>query len=165
MNLGKYIRIFVYLISSSISLYAATTINTPPSFNVLPIFRSMDYFFNANQSGKGSGEHSILFIENPIYSGQSISQSEDHIISLDANGNYYIHFIANALPRSNKNIIMKINGIPTATTVCDEKNKLSLQRIIEVTTAPVHLEFVGEEQPIYLQSRNSAFISIIRLSD
>ena len=144
--------------------YAATTTNTAPSFNVLPIFRSMDYFFNANQSAKGSGENSILFIETPIYSGQSISQSEDHIISLDENGNYYIHFIANALPKSNKNITMKINGIPIATTVCDEKNKLSLQRIIEVTTAPVHLEFVGEDKPIYLQSRNSAFISIIRLS-
>lgn len=164
MKLEKFIRVLIYLTASTISLYAATTTNTPPSFNVLPIFRSMDYFFNANQSGKGSSEHSILFIETPVYSGTSISQSEDHIISLDEIGNYYIHFIANTLPRSNKNITMKINGIPIATTVCDEKNKLSLQRIIEVTTSPVLLEFVGEDQPIYLQSRNSAFISIIRLS-
>lgn len=164
MKPKKFIRLFICLTSSFISLYAATTINTPPSFNVLPIFQSMDYFFNANQSGKGSGGHSILFTGTPVYSGQSISQMEEHVISLDENGNYYIHFISHALPKSNKRITMKINGIPIATTVCDEKNKLSLQRIIEVTTAPVYLEFVGEDQPIYLQPRNSAFISIIRLS-
>lgn len=165
MKLRQFINVFIGLATHIVSLNAATTTNTPPSLNVLPIFRSMDYFFNANQSGEGSGEYSIQFIETPIYSGQSISQSEDHIISLDANGNYYIHFIANALPHSNKNIIMKINGIPIATTICDKKNKLSLQRIIEVNTAPFYLEFVGEEKPIYLQSRNSAFISIIRLSN
>lgn len=164
MKTNKLIKLLICLTSTYITLHAATTLNTPPSFNVLPIFRSMDYFFNSNQSGKGSGGHSILFTGTPIYSGQSISQMEDHLISLDQNGNYFIHFISHALPKSNKHIIMKVNGIPIATTVCDEKNKLSLQRIIEVTTAPVHLEFVGEDEPIHLQSRDSAFISVIRLS-
>lgn len=165
MKIGKLIKLCLYIITiHSISIYATTTTNTPPSYNVLPALRSMDYFFNANQNGKGSGKHSILFIEIPVYSGQSISQIEEHAISLDENGNYYIHFIANALPHSNKAITMKINGVPIATTVCDEKDKLSLQRIVEVATAPVILEFVGEDRPIYLQSKNSAFISIIRLN-
>lgn len=165
MKIKNFIRLYVlFILVHHLSLYSAIALNDRSPFSVLPELRSLDYFFSANQNGKGSGEHSIFFVETPIYSGQSISQYDETIISLDENGNYYIHFIANVLPRSNKTIVMKLNGTPIATTVCDENNKLSLQRIIEVVSAPVTLEFVGEERPIYLQSKNSAFISIIRLN-
>lgn len=165
MKIQHLIKLYICaMLVHSISLYSATAFNSLSPFTVLTELRSLDYFFSANQNGKGSGEYSIFFRETPIYSGQSISQYDETVISLDENGNYYIHFIANVLPRSNKAIVMKLNGTPIATTVCDENNKLSLQRIIEVVSAPVTLEFVGEDKPIYLQSKNAAFISIIRLN-
>lgn len=165
MKIQHLIKLYIcFIIVRSIPLYAAIAFNDPSPFTVLTELRSLDYFFCANQNGKGSGEHSIFFTKTPIYSGRSISQDDETIISLDGNGNYYIHFIANVLPSSNKAVVMKLNGTPIASAVCDENNKLSLQRIIEVISAPMTLEFVGEDKPIYLQSKNSAFISIIRLN-
>lgn len=121
-----------------------------------------DYFFNSNDMVTEEDTNYVVFTDLAKSQGRSITQIDETSICILESGNYYIHFIANIAPKSNKVIKLLINETPICETIKDQENSLTLHKIIEVSE-PVYLSFEIEDSETYSNKDLSAFISIIKL--